>query len=581
MTLSKSIKPSGWQTRWLLPSEPPADVNQSLARFTPTERTILYRRGISTQAAAEDFLSGKLIDSEDPFLMTGMGKAVRRILQAIEHKEQIVVYGDYDADGVTATALLVGHLQGLGAQVWHYIPNRFDEGYGLNQEALADLRQAGAALVITVDCGIRAIDQVAFGNTIGLDVIVTDHHHPGAVLPAALAVLNPKQEGDAYPFKGFAGVGLAYKLAQAINRRMSQPDPLELLDLVAVGTVADLAPLKDENRVLVLAGLERLRKVERVGFKALIETAGITQGSMRSSNIGFGIGPRLNAAGRLETAEKAFRLLTTNDAEEAAQNAAALEMINRERQQIMRETVERARSLGVEGEIPPDLIFVVDAEFNEGVVGLAASRLTDEFYRPSIVAVLGDENTKASGRSIPEFHITEALEACSDLLERFGGHSAAAGFSVSNQNLHALELRLKQLAAERLAGLDLHPTLEIDAVVKFPLLDWPLYEFIESVEPCGEGNPTPVFAAGEVQVLEKRAVGKEGRHLKLTLKQDGKPFDAIAFRQGDLLARLPDYVDLAFRLERNDYWNYPSLELNVLDFHPAGSIGANMRDSRS
>ncbi|NIS81466.1 MAG: single-stranded-DNA-specific exonuclease RecJ [Anaerolineales bacterium] len=557
---------------WLLPQEVPSDVQEALATFGLIERQILFRRGITTSYSAESFLAGEVLDDDDPFILHGMDAAVERVLKAIREGEQIVVYGDYDADGVTATALLVEHIHKLGGVVQHYIPNRFDEGYGLNHEALTGIQDRGAGLVITVDCGIRAIQEVEYAVGLGLDMIVTDHHHPGQSLPPALAVLNPKQSDSAYPFAGLSGVGLAYKLAQGLNRRLGIADSAESLDLVAIGTVADLAPLEHENRYLVRAGLRQISQGTRVGLRVMANIAGFQLDRLNTTTIGFGIGPRLNAAGRLDTAENAYHLLIENDEDEAKRLADLLEASNRERQQITHKTLEKVRNLGVGEEGIPDLIFVVDPEFNEGVVGLAASRLTDEFYRPAVVAVLGDEVTRASGRSIPEFHITEALEACSDLLDRFGGHSLAAGFSVANENLDALETRLHQLAANRFSGMDLRPSLEIDAVVPFRILDWPLFEFIEQIEPCGEGNPVPVFAAASVQVIEKRAVGKNGQHLKLSLRQEGKTFDAIAFRQGDLKDKLPDLVDIAFRLERNDYWNYPTLELNVIDIHPTGHL---------
>lgn len=560
------------QKAWSLSPSPPPEVNNALSEWRPVEREILFRRGIRTLDEAESFLSGASTESYDPFLMKGMKDAADRLVAALDRGESITVYGDFDADGITATALLVGFLREHGGSVDHYIPSRFIEGYGLSIDALTEIHNRGSTLVISVDCGVRALSEVEHAKSLGMDIIITDHHHPGDELPQAFAVINPKQDGDDYPYKGLAGVGIAYKVAQAVNRRIGEPDPYGFLDLVAIGTVADMAPLNGENRTLVREGLDRLREGNRTGLDTLVELTGVKSSRINATTIGYGIGPRLNAAGRLYTAETAFNLLLETDSAKAVKLAQDLETYNRERQQITHEMVEKARTLWVDEVDPGELIFVVDPDFNEGVVGLAASRLVEEFYRPAIVAVRGAEFTRASGRSIPEFHITEALETCADLLERFGGHSAAAGFSVMNENLTALKERLSQLAHDDLSQKDLRPSLDIDAVIDFPQLDETLYTFIQKLEPCGIENPPPVFAALDVSVRSKRSVGKEKNHLKLTLNQAGVTFDAIAFRQGHLMATLPDKVDVAFRLERNDYWNIPSLELNVVDVRPAGSL---------
>ena len=558
---------------WSLATPLTRESREALKKFLPIEQEILYRRGLRSNADAEAYLSGTGSEEHDPFLMLGMENAIHRLVEAIQSGERIVVYGDFDADGVSATVLLVETLREVGADVQHYIPSRFEEGYGLNIEALSKIRDQRAGLVITVDCGVRAVNEIEYAESLGLDVIVTDHHHPGLQLPPAKAIINPKQEGDQYPFKELAGVGLAYKLAQALFQRLGRSEPVDSLDLVAIGTVADLAPLRFENRVLVRRGIEQLNKTKRRGLVALSEVVGYDIGSQNTKTIGFSIGPRLNAAGRLASAENSFLLLLENDETEAKRLALDLEEINRKRQSITREMVEKTRELGVGEDPTSSFIFVADPEFNEGVVGLVASRLVDEFYRPAVVAVRGSEITRASGRSIPEFHITHALDECADLLQRYGGHSGAAGFSVLNENLGELVNRLSAIASERLSGIDLRPTLEIDAVVQLSQLDWPLLDFIERMEPCGMGNPSPVLATQGAEVISKRTVGSGGRHLKLTLRREGVTKDAIAFRLGHLRDVLPQYVDLAFHLERNDYWHVPSLDLNVIDVHPAGSVG--------
>jgi single-stranded-DNA-specific exonuclease len=542
-----------------------------LSAFQPIERAILFNRGIRTNEEAEAyFLEGRPSEF-DPFLLSGMDQAVARVLAALRSGEKVVIYGDYDADGVTATALLVEALQAIDLDVEHYIPNRFDEGYGLNDEALAGIRDAGAGLVVTVDCGVRAIDEIDRAKRRGLDVVVTDHHHPGSHLPPAVAIINPKQPSDKYPYKDLAGVGLAYKLARALYMALGREAPASSLDLVAIGTVADLAPLSGENRILVRNGLEQLNNTQRPGLRALIEIAGYKLGKLDAMSIGFGIGPRLNAAGRLTTSESALGLLLEEQEGEAARLARVLEDLNRERQRITHEAVEKIHTLGYGEEPTPYLIFVVDSEFNEGIVGLTASRLVDELYRPTIVAVRGESTARASGRSIPEFHLTKALEACGDLLQKFGGHSRAAGFTVQNENIEALQERLTHIACERLADVDLRPTVEVDAIIQLPQLDWSLMDFMGRMGPCGNANPLPVLAAQNVTVLRARSVGAAGNHLKLTVRQADTTFDAIAFRMGDLHKTIPQQIDIAFHLTRNEFWEIPSLELNVLDIRPAGS----------
>jgi len=559
--------------RWRLTPPLPSDVQHSLAEYRPFEQEILFNRGIRTTKEVDAYFTFGISQDHDPFLMSGMDQAVERLQAAVVSGENIVIYGDYDADGVTATALLVDVLRRIGASVGHYIPNRFNEGYGLNNDALTKIRERGGELVITVDCGVRAVDEIEHAVSLGLDVIVTDHHQPGTCLPPALAVINPSQRGDSYPFKELAGVGVAYKLAQALLRRLGEPEPTESLDLVAIGTVADIVPLYGENRQLVRMGLEQLNRTQRLGLRAIIETIGYEFGHLNTTTIGFGIGPRLNAAGRLDSAERAFNLLMAIEEMEAKHLANQLEEINRERQHITREMVEQARIQVVGKDPPPLLIIAIDPGFNQGVIGLAASRLVEEFYRPSIVAAYGEKVIRGSARSIPEFHITEALDECEDLLERYGGHSAAAGFSVRNERFDEFKQRINQVATEKLAEIELRPTLTVDAVVRFSDLDWSLHEFIERMEPCGYGNPFPVLAVQDVEVVSKRTVGAEGRHLKLTMRDEQKKvFDAIAFRQGHFYKDLPQRVDLAFRLERNDYRGVSSLQLNVQNIRPAGSL---------
>ncbi len=562
------------EKRWILPKILDNVLSSELNSYSEIERRILANRGICTKEDAEDFLNGLQQEGTDPFNLLGMKEAVDRLKRAIENSEKIVVYGDYDADGVTATALLIENLSYLGGNISHYIPDRFSEGYGLNKDAIGQIKESGAQIVLTVDCGIRAIDEIVHANELGLDVILTDHHQPGPELPDALCVIDPKQDGDKYPNKGIAGVGIAYKLAEAVCRTLNSNSYRNSLDLVAIGTIADMAPLAAENRYLVREGLKVIRNTKRPGVVNLCEAAGYGVDQIDANRIGFGIGPRINAAGRIDSAEHALRLLLTTDDKKSKELAETLEQLNQKRRIIMQQTFEKAREISSSIQEDTNFIFVADGSFHEGIVGLVASRLVDEHYRPAVVAVKGESSTRASGRSVPEFHITNALEACADLLERYGGHSAAAGFSVANEKLEALEERLKTIAEEQLAGKDIRPSISLDAVVDFNDLTWELQEFIERIEPCGEGNPVPQFATADVKVLGKRKVGKKGTHLKLTLEQGGKVFDAIAFRKGEMFSDLRTRVNIAYKLERSDYWNTPSLELNVVDIKEAGTIEA-------
>ncbi|MBI1856046.1 MAG: single-stranded-DNA-specific exonuclease RecJ [Chloroflexi bacterium] len=562
--------------RWLVqpPLTPQADEN--LVKFPPILRQILFNRGYATDAEARAFLKAEPDFDPNPFQLTGMDAAVKRIRIAIEQREPIAIYGDYDVDGVTSTALLVEALHGLGADVRGYIPNRFDEGYGLNKDALDHLKADGVTLVITVDCGIRSPDEALHARTIGLDLVISDHHHPAeGDLPPALAVINPKQHGDAYPDKDLAGVGIAYKIAEALFI-YDQPSTVngqlnDLLDLVALGTVADLAPLVGENRVLVRKGLKQIRETKRQGLFSLANVAEVSLQKITSGNIGFMLGPRLNASGRLESALASLELLTTTDFMRAGQLAQQLDVQNRQRQAITRSMQEQAEAIAMSEDPNAYLLFAAHEDFNPGVVGLAASRLSETHYRPAIVAARGAEETRGSCRSIPEFHITDALDQCADLLVRHGGHRAAAGFTVRNEKLSELVTRLKSIAEAQLSREDLRPTMTADVEVALSQLNFDLLKHLEYFQPTGYGNPDPVFVSRDVKVKASRTVGADGRHLKLTLDDErGMTFDAIGFRIGNLQAHLPSRLDVMYMLEANEYNGRSSLQLNLKDVKAAG-----------
>jgi single-stranded-DNA-specific exonuclease len=558
--------------RWRV--APPVSA-KDLARFPdlpPLVVQLLHNRKIQDPSEARDFLEGQT-SGHSPFKLKGMYDAVGRLLEALNDGESIAVYGDFDTDGVTATALLVQALSAVGARVQPYIPSRVDEGYGLNSAALAELFREGVRLVVTVDCGIRSFKEVEQVDR-GMQVIVTDHHSVGDQLPPARAVINPNQPGCPYPFKDLSGVGVAYKLAQGLllacerNGIPAEVTANDLLDLVALGTVADLVPLLGENRELVRRGLEKLRTSPRPGVEALMADASVRRGAVDATAIGFRLGPRLNAAGRLEHAMLAYDLLTNTDPLETRAMADQLGRLNQRRQELTEKTVAEAEAQV--GASDPDafLYLVASHEFEPGIVGLAASRLTEAYYRPSVVVEVGQQESRGSCRSIPEFHITRALDQCQDLLVRHGGHAAAAGFTIETGKLDLLRERLQAIAAEELSGAELQPVLEIDQELPLEEVSWATHDLLGMLEPTGMGNPEPVLCSPGVEVRDKRALSG-GKHLKLALRDGrGAAWDAIWFRQGHLIDHIPGRVDVAYTLDANEWNHRRQLQLLVQDLRP-------------
>ncbi len=576
MRRPESIRESKWQVA----APVPAHIQNELSHIHPVLLQTLYNRGMSDAGHIQAFLEGHYLESTDPLLLPDMEIAVARIEKAINDDEMIIVYGDFDADGVTSTVLLTQALRGLGVDRRHvrpYIPDRFKEGYGLNRTALSALKEIGAGLIITVDCGIRAVSEIAYANELGIDVIITDHHSLGNEPSPALAVINPKRPDSQYPERMLAGVGIAYKLAQALYQAMGDRATTEVeqfLDLVAIGTVADLAPLQGENRRLVIDGLAVLNQLKRPGLAALAGITGLKQGSMSAESIGFGLGPRINAAGRLAHAYVAAKLLAVNNEHSAKTLALELNDLNKRRQELTADFGEKAETL-VD---PQDLILIAyDESFEPGVVGLVASRLAERHYRPAIVLEVGLEVSRGSCRSIAEFHITEALDETADLLVRHGGHAQAAGLTVRNENMALFAVRMKEIAQERLSGLDLMPTIEIDAEVSLDEIDWALYETLNKLEPTGQANPTPVFLSKNVEVMSHRAVGQNGAHLQMRLSnrnggQAHQLMPAIAFRQGAWANELPQLIDVVYSVNLNEWNGRRSLQLMVQDLRPAEDL---------
>jgi single-stranded-DNA-specific exonuclease len=568
------LRPNKWQ----IAPEVPASVRRQLSDIPPVLLQVLYNRGIIEPAHVQAFLDGRYLASTDPFLLPDMDKAVARIQQAIANDERIVVYGDFDADGVTSTVLLTQALRGLGLhreQAQPYIPDRIDEGYGLNEEALTHIKEEiGADLVITVDCGIRSVREVEHAGNIGLDIIITDHHSLGPELPPALAVVNPKRPSSQCPEAMLAGVGIAYKLAQALRQAMPQQahfDEADLLDLVAIGTVADLAPLLGENRQLVIAGLEVLNRAQRPGIAALAKVSRLPIGSMTAESIGFGLGPRINAAGRLAHAYSAAKLLAAQSTAMADRLAQDLHELNRERQRLTADLTAKAEEM-----VDPDTLIqiVADKSFAPGVVGLVASRLAEKNYRPAIVFEEGEEESRASCRSIPEFHITEALDKTADLLVRHGGHAQAAGLTIRNKHLPEFIERIQAIAQEQLSGLDLQPSLSIDAEVHLEAVDWAMFENLARLEPTGYANATPLFLSRGVEVRSHRVVGQDGDHLQMRLSSESlggsyHELPAIAFRQSAWANHMPQYIDVVYTMNVNEWRGNRSLQLMVQDLKPS------------
>lgn len=560
------------QRRWILPAAGPGaiDLAAGLPDLHPLLPSLLHERGISSVVAARNFLACSWAE-DNPFALAGMAEAVTRLRRALRLGETIAVYGDYDADGVTAAALLRQTLEALGGRVICYLPHREREGYGVHEAALLSLAERGARVVVTVDCGIRAGVELAAAGRRGLDVIVTDHHALPQDLPEAVAVINPRRPDCAYGFQDLAGVGLAYKLAQAllrVERQVAGAERLEeaeLLDLVAIGTVADVVPLTGENRALVARGLAVLRRGRRPGVRALLQQMGTAADELTERDIAFGLGPRLNAAGRMDDADLALDLLGAADLLAATSPAQELEARNRARRAALDLALAEAEARLGAPPLPPLLVEAAEA-LPLGVMGLVAGRLTERHYRPSLAIRLEGDLARGSGRSIPEFDLIAALDALAPLFHRHGGHARAVGFTLDRARLPELVEGLTLRAAEQLDGLDLRPQLRLSAQLALKDLDWGLAAALQGLEPFGEGNPKPLFWLPDVPLRQTRAVG-DGRHLKMVLDTGAgrEPVEAIAFGRGAEPLRAGQRVDLVGNLEISEWQGRRRLEIKVAD----------------
>ena len=569
----KPVTSRCWQAR-----RADAGVVAELSRsgIGPLLARLLAQRGVAAPGDAEAYLNPVLSRLHDPMLMKGMSEAVARLAIALARGERVCVYGDYDVDGVTATALLIGFFRSVGLDAFPYIPKRLTEGYGLSEQGVTAAAQAGAKVLVTVDCGITAVAEARLCREAGIDLIVTDHHAPDEALPDACAVINPLQPGCPFPFKALAGVGVAFHLLIALRARLrrdgrfdrgGEPDLKDYLDLVALGTVADVVPLLGANRVLVSYGLRQLTAGNRVGVAALKEVAGIA-GEVGCGAVGFRLAPRINAAGRLEDAALGLELLLCPDPARARDIARALDEANAERQAIERATFEEARDMLEKGACRGRKSIVLASElWHPGVIGIVASRIVEMFHRPAILFAFEGGTGRGSGRSIARFHLLDAIRECADHLLRFGGHSHAAGLSIAHEELEPFALRFDEAARQLLDEEALTPTLSYDLELSAREIDQELVRELERMRPFGMGNPEPLFVLRGAAIEESRPL--RGGHLKLRVGQGGKSFDAIAFGLAE--KGVPQgRVDILFSPGINVWNGRSSLQLTVKDLRSEG-----------
>jgi len=552
---------------WILPE--PLRAQPGLEAFSPVFRQILHGRGVVRQAQLDPWLQSDLDRAPDPFLLKDMAVACDLIAEAIKGGQRIAVYGDYDADGVTACVTLARGLRSVGADVITYIPNRFTEGYGLNLEALNDLHARGAKLVITCDCGTNSIEAAA-ERPRGMRLIVTDHHEMGAQRPAVDALINPKQPECAYPFDGLAACGVAYKLLVALERRAFSGalDPCASLDAVALGTVADVVPLHAENRAIVRAGLRRLSENPSPGCAALLAVAGISA-PVTAEHLAFQLGPRINAAGRMEDAMLALQLLMAETRELADPIAQKLQDQNAQRQQLTAEIVREARAQVVELDNAAAAIVMGASHWPLGVLGLAASRLVEEFYRPTFIFNTEADEWRGSARSIEGFHLVDCLHDSAPLLHRFGGHAMAAGLTVLAGRFGELKRSLEQYAAARLNAFSRPITIEASAA--FADLKPSLHQEIQMLAPFGVGNREPLLLSREVQVVRTETFGNDRRHLRLQLRDRTATAEAIAFDKAAAAQHLPSgrRIDVVYALQCERWDGLDRVRLHLKDLRPA------------
>jgi single-stranded-DNA-specific exonuclease len=556
------------KTRWIVRESDQQLVKtlENELKITPLVASLLINRGLDTVDSARYFLFGNE-QFHDPYLLKGMDLAVSRIQEAIEKQEPILIYGDYDADGVSSTTVLMVTLKELGANVQFYIPNRFTEGYGPNENAFRQAAESGFKLIITVDTGISAIHEAAIAKEIGLDLIITDHHEPGPVLPEALAIIHPKLPDSIYPFRELAGVGVAFKLAHALYGEL----PEHLLEIAVIGTIADLVSLKDENRLIAKKGLEKLKVTTNKGLKAILKVAGVDQQNINEETIGFTLAPRINAVGRLESADIAVELLLTDDPLEAQSLAQEMDELNKTRQSIVNSiTLEAIEEVEKNYSIDTNSVLVIGKEgWNAGVIGIVASRLVEKFYRPTIVLSFDKEKglAKGSARSIAGFDLFKNLSECREILPHFGGHPMAAGMTLKLEDVSDLRQRLNNLANEQLTKDDFVPITLLDHQINVDEINLSSLDELNLLAPFGMDNPKPKVLIRDVQISTMRKIGSEQNHLKVMVNDNGTNLDGIGFGLGQLVDHISpaSKISIIGELAINEWNNIRKPQIFIQD----------------
>ena len=580
MTISTKSVP----LKWVVAPEPDPDLVQKVSSqvdLDPAIVRILFNRQIDDPELIRQFLNPKLTDLFDPFTMHGMEDAVDRILNALRENEKIMVYGDYDVDGITATSLIYLVLNKLGAQVVYYLPNRLVEGYGLSVDGIKEATSQEVSLIISVDTGVTAVSEVEYARSLGIDCILTDHHEPGEILPKPIALVNPKQKECNYPCGELSGVGVAFKVAQALYQRLQQ-DERELeehLDLVALGTSADIVPLIGENRILTKFGIKQIARTTKPGLKSLAFVSGLMGKEIGTGQVVFILAPRINAVGRLGDAEMAIRLLTTKDERVAADIARKLDKENQRRKDIDEKTLNEAlEQIRQHVDVENDRAIVLASEgWHQGVIGIVASRLVERYHLPTVMIAIDGGEGKGSARSIPGFHLCDALKECEDLLLRYGGHKYAAGLTIAPDKIDAFRDRLKSVSERLLTTEDLVAKLYIDAEIELSEITHELLDTIETFAPFGPQNMRPVFLTRNCEILgQPYCVGKN--HLKMKVRKGDAVFDVIGFGFGDWVRNLSgrgNLVDLVYVVEYNHWNDVTRIQLRLKDMKlAAGNLGA-------
>ena len=528
--------------------------------------TILVNRNILETENLDKFLKPTRNDFHDPFLMPDMKIAVERILKAIENKEKIIIYGDYDADGITSITVLKSFFKDIGVEVSSYIPNRLEEGYGLNKPAVKKIVDDKYDLMITVDCGISAIEEIDYANSLGIETIVTDHHEVGEKLPNALAIVDAKRKDNMYPCRDLAGVGVVFKLIQALSIKLNLKEEsyLKYLDIVCIGTISDIVPLIDENRVIAKLGLMLVIQTKNLGLKSLLMSSGYKK--IDSTTISFGVAPRINACGRMGHAEEALKLFLSNNINEVQELTKKLNDYNVKRQDIEKRIYEEAVKQIEEKNLSKNNTIIVAGEnWHHGVIGIVASKITEMYFKPSILLCNEEDESKGSGRSIPGFDLHDALMKCLDHIEKFGGHSMAIGITIKKSELEQFSQSLENVAKEEHTE-EIVPIVQIDAKISLSDINKEMVESLNQLEPFGEGNKMPIFVIKNLKIDSIRAL-TEGKHLKLTLREGNNMVNAIGFNMGSLAEeyKIGDKIDVAGMLEINSFNGVDSVQINLKD----------------